>query len=671
MTTPPVSPAREVVETIHGVEVRDPYRWLEDSAAPEVAAWVRAQQAHARSVLDADPHRAEIARRMTQTLAVGVMGTLHPRGRYRFFTRRTGDMNQAALYLLEPDGSERVLVDPGPLSPDGTTALDWWYPSPGGEMVALGISERGDEDSDLCLVDTASGRMLPDRIPRCRLASVAFEPDGRALLYSQHPAPGSVPAGEEHYNRHVYRHLIGTDSAQDVKVFGEGRDKLDFPGLIGFSADRRWTVLTVMQGWSRTAVFLRDGAGEFVPIFEGVDKEVYPYFAGDRLLARTNLEAPNYRLVEIDPLRPSADAWRTIVAESDHPLEDFAVARGGLLVHLLADACSVLHLHGLDGRFARDLAIPPLSTVTGLGAHHDLAAAYVTLEGFTRPATTYEVAADGGLRKVAELPHPIGVDSERHPVRQVFVESADGTPVPMFLVGRPSGRGPTVLTGYGGFNLARTPLWSPTVLPFLEAGGLYCVAGLRGGGEYGERWHRAGMLGNKQNVFDDFIAAAEWLISAGLAEPRTLGILGGSNGGLLVGAAMTQRPELFGAVVCRVPLLDMVRYEGFKVAQIWAAEYGSAADPEAFGWLFAYSPYHHLADGVRYPPVLFTSGEEDTRVDPMHARKMAARTQAAAPQGEVLLRVEPRAGHGMGKPVTKIIPEEADIWSFLLSRLGP
>jgi prolyl oligopeptidase len=240
----------------------------------------------------------------------------------------------------------------------------------------------------------------------------------------------------------------------------------------------------------------------------------------------------------------------------------------------------------------------------------------------------------------------------------------------MFLVGRPSGTGPTVLTGYGGFNLSRTPLWSPTTVPFLEAGGLYVVANLRGGGEYGEAWHRAGMLGAKQNVFDDFIAAAEWLIGAELATPASLGILGGSNGGLLVGAAMTQRPELFGAVVCRVPLLDMVRYEHFQVAQLWAAEYGSAADPEAFVWLHAYSPYHRVTGGVRYPPILLTSGEGDTRVDPMHARKMAARLQAANPAGEVLLRVEPRAGHGQGKPVTKIVPEESDVWSFLLSRLS-
>jgi prolyl oligopeptidase len=501
---------------------------------------------------------------------------------------------------------------------------------------------------------------------------VAFEPGNAAVLYSRLPTPGTVPPGEEHYHKHVFRHVVGTDPAGDVRVFGQGRDKLDYPIMISCSEDGRWTALTVAQGWSRTAVFLRDGEGEFRAIFEGLDKELLVDFAGNRLLGRTNVDAPNYRLVEIDPTRPEPGAWRDLVPEaSDRVLLGAATTCDSILVHHLVDACSVVSEHLPDGTFRRELSIPAMSTVTSIGADWRQERAYLTLESFTRPAEILEYPerpAPGG--PVIRLQPPTGFDPARHPIRQVFYQSADGTRVPMFLVGRPSGTGPTVLTGYGGFNLSRTPLWSPTTVPFLEAGGLYVVANLRGGGEYGEAWHRAGMLGAKQNVFDDFIAAAEWLIGAELATPASLGILGGSNGGLLVGAAMTQRPELFGAVVCRVPLLDMVRYEHFQVAQLWAAEYGSAADPEAFVWLHAYSPYHRVTGGVRYPPILLTSGEGDTRVDPMHARKMAARLQAANPAGEVLLRVEPRAGHGQGKPVTKIVPEEADVWSFLLSRLS-
>jgi prolyl oligopeptidase len=582
-------------------------------------------------------------------------------------------MNQLALYVLDVAGRERLLLDPGPLSPDGATALDWWYPSPDGELVALGLSEAGSEDSVLMVLETATGSIRPDRIPRCRLSVVAFEPGNAALLYSRLPAPGSVPPGEEHYHKHVFRHLLGTDPGEDLEIFGEGRDKLDYPVGLSCSEDGRWTALTVAQGWSRTAGFLRRGEGEFQPIFEGPDKELLMDFAGNRLLGRTNLDAPNYRLVEIDPLRPEPEAWRDLVPEaSDRVLLGAAATRDHILVHHLVDACSVVSEHLPDGAFQRELSIPAKSTVTFIGADWRQERAYLTVERFTRPAEIIEhPQRSARAGPVIRLQPPAGFDPERYPVRQVFYRSTEGTRVPMFLVGRVSGAGPTALTGYGGFNLSRTPLWSPTTVPFLEAGGLYAVANLRGGGEYGEAWHRAGMLGAKQNVFDDFIAAAEWLIGCGLATSASLGILGGSNGGLLVGAAMTQRPELFGAVVCRVPLLDMVRYEHFQVAQLWAAEYGSASDPEAFAWLHAYSPYHRVADGVRYPPILLTSGEEDTRVDPMHARKMAARLQAANPDGEVLLRVEPRAGHGQGKPVTKIVPEEADVWSFLLSHLSP
>jgi prolyl oligopeptidase len=323
-------------------------------------------------------------------------------------------------------------------------------------------------------------------------------------------------------------------------------------------------------------------------------------------------------------------------------------------------------LHFSDGAHDRTLELPDLGTLAALGAHPSSDELYLTVETFTRPAFTLHV----GHAVRERLEPPRGFEPDRFPVRQVRFRSKDGTGVPMFLVGRPDGPGPTVLTGYGGFAVSRTPLWSPATVPFLEAGGLLAVANLRGGAEYGEEWHRAGMLGRKQNVFDDFIAAAEWLLAAGLATPRQLGIMGGSNGGLLVGAAMTQRPELFGAVVCRVPLTDMVRYERFKIAELWAAEYGTASDPEQFGWLYAYSPYHHVEDGVAYPPTLVTAGEEDSRVDPMHARKMTARLQAANPSGTVLLRVEPRAGHGQGKPVAKVVPEEADVWAFLLDVLG-
>jgi prolyl oligopeptidase len=654
-----------VVETLHGVEVRDPFRWLEDGDDPEVRDWVAAQNAYTRSVLDRLPERPAVEARIRQALDVGALGGSEPRGSRRFFTRRDPGMDQPTLMVSEAGGPARTLVDPAPMSEDGTTALDWWIPSPHGDLVCVGLSEAGDEDSDLRLVRTATGEWLDDRIPHCRWSAVAFEPGGGAFLYTRQPTPGTVPPGEEVYHRHVWRHVLGTDPATDVRVFGEGHDKTDIPAVVSISDDGRWTIVTVSHGWTRTSVYLREGGGPFVPIFEGQDERAVLWFSGNRLLGLTNVAAPRFRLVEVDPARPGRDAWTDVIPESEHVLVDVVVTEDRLAAHHLVDACSRVSLHARDGTFERTVDLPPFSTVTALGGDHRSRDLLLTVESFTRPAETREV--DG--RVLDRIEPPTGFDPERYPVRQVRYRSADGTEVPMFLVGRQDAAGPTVLTGYGGFSVSRTPLWMATAVPFLEAGGLMAVANLRGGGEFGEPWHRAGMRACKQNVFDDFITAADWLAGSGLTTRDQLGILGGSNGGLLVGAVMTQRPDLCRAVVCRVPLLDMVRYERFKVAELWIPEYGSASDADQFGWLFAYSPYHHVRDGVRYPAILLTAGEEDARVDPMHARKMTARLQAADPEGLVLLRVEPRAGHGQGKPVAKVVPEEADVWSFLLHEL--
>lgn len=672
MPHPPKTRREEIVETIFGREVRDPYRWLEDPAAPEVRDWVAAQQAFARAHLDRLPGRPAIERRLRESADIGSLGIHLPRGRYRFATRREPGRQQPALYVIDPDGGERLLVDPAPESPDGATAIDWWYPSGDGELVAYGISEGGGEESVLHLLETASGRVLPDRIDRCRGATVAFEPGNRALLYSRQPKPGTVPAGEEAYHRHVHRHVLGTDPESDTDLLGEGRPMTDFPGLLSVASSGRWATCVMSQGWTRTAVFLRHGEGRFEAFFEGIEALVQPWFDGDRLLAVTNHEAPRWRLVEIDPEHPDPRSWRTLVPESEHVLLQAATAGGRLLVHHLARAASRVSVHAAGGALERVLEVPPFSTVTAIGADPERPDAYLTLQGYTRPPAVLELDAGSGrarTRVVEALAPPPGFDGDRHPTRQVTYTSKDGTEVTMFLVGRTDGAGPTLLTGYGGYNINRTPLWSPNFVPFLEAGGLIAEPNLRGGGEYGEDWHRAGMLGRKQNVFDDFFAAAESLVEHGHCRPAQLGIMGGSNGGLLVGVALTQRPELFGAVVCRVPLLDMVRYERFKIARLWAAEYGSAEDPEGFGWLYAYSPYHHVREGLPYPPTLITTGEEDSRVEPMHARKMAALLQAANPKALTLLRVDRRAGHGQGKPVGKMVQEEADIWAFLLDHL--
>jgi prolyl oligopeptidase len=659
---PPFTRVRATVDIVHGVEVSDPYQWLEDTGSPEVRDWLAGQRAHTRSVLSRYPSRPALERRLAEAFGCGMLGPSVPRGSRRFFTRRTGAMDQAALYVDE-DGRERVLLDPPALTGDPTGALDWYFPSEDGGLVAAGVSTGGEEHSLLHLIRTSAGEVLADRIPNCQWGYVEFEPGGASILYAVFPEG-------EFYGQHVRRHVFGRPVEEDEVVF-RPEDRTESPEPISVSPDGRWTAITVSRGWGESSLWLAEADGPFREVFHGEGESIRAWFSGGRLVGMTNVGAPNWRFVEIDPDRPASSEWRDLVAQTEHVLLDVESSSDRLLVHHLVEACSWVSVHNLEGQFEGIVDLPPLATVTGLGAHPSATDVFLTVETFTRPAFVISVdPATGRFAPLGGLEPPAGFDPAAHPVRQVRFKSRDGTPSVMFLVGRPAGDGPTLLTGYGGFNISRTPVWTPSAVPFLEAGGLLAVAVLRGGGEYGEAWHRDGMLGAKQNVFDDFIAAAEALQEHGHCSPATLGIRGGSNGGLLVGAAMTQRPELFAAVVCQVPLLDMVRYERFRIAELWNREYGSAADPEAFRWLHAYSPYHNVREGTTYPPLLLLTGEDDARVDPSHAYKFAALLQATHPEGLTLLRVEERAGHGQGKPVTKLVPEEADVWAFLLQHLG-
>jgi prolyl oligopeptidase len=659
---PPFARVQEIVDVLHGEEVADPYRWLEEVGSAPVRAWVGKQRKHTRAVLDSYTARPRLEQRLAGVFGVGMLGPSIPRRNRRLFTRRTGAMDQAALYVAE-EGLERTLLDPAELTGDETGAIDWYFPSGDGELVAVGVSTGGEERSLLHVVRVADGVVLPDRIPNCQWGFVEFEPGGYSLLYTVFPEG-------EFYGQHVRRHVLGRPPGEDEVIF-RPEDRTEAPAPISVSPDGRWIAICSERGWGESSLWLAEAGGLFQEVFRGDGEAVRAWFSDGRLVAMTNAEAPNWRFVEIDPSDPAPTGWRDLVPETENVLQGVEASSDRLLVHHLMDACSWVSVHNLQGQFEGIIDLPPLATVTGLGAHPSATSVFLTVETFTRPGFVIEVdPATGRFAPLGGLEPPEGFDPAAYPVRQVRFTSRDGTPSVMFLVGRQEGAGPTLLTGYGGFNVSRTPVWTPSVVPFLEAGGLLAVAVLRGGGEYGEAWHRAGMLGAKQNVFDDFIAAAESLIAHGFCTPASLGIRGGSNGGLLVGAAMTQRPELFGAVVCQVPLLDMVRYERFRIAELWNREYGSAADPDAFAWLYAYSPYHRVRDDAAYPPLLLLTGEDDARVDPSHAFKFAALMQARHPQSLTLLRVEERAGHGQGKPVTKLVPEEADVWAFLLEHLA-
>jgi prolyl oligopeptidase len=668
-----------VVEKLHGVAVADPYRWLEDGDSPEVGRWVEKQNAFTRSVLDGLPGRGKIHDRLSALLDIGFQGTPAPAKGHYFYTRREGKQNQPVLYVRDGlKGAERVLLDPNRLSADGTVALDWWFPSRDGRLLAYGLSKDGNEQSTLHVLDVATGRDQADVIGRTRACSLTWLPDGSGFYYTRFPA--DPKRGEENYNRRVFFHRLGDDPVKDADVFGEGRTKEDWPG-VALSPDGRWLVVTVAQGWSRSEVYFKDRTrddGRFEPLVEGVEALFSVTARNDRLYVLTNDGAPRYRLYRVDPLRPVRASWEEIIAEGPDVLDGVAAVGDSVVAQYMHKAAARLRVFDRDGKPRGDVELPTLGSLTGLGGEWDGDELFFGFQSLTVPQSVYRLDLKTNKTGLWERVKA-DIDFAAYEVEQVTYPSADNakTPVTMFLAHKkgvkPDGKTPALLYGYGGFNVSLTPSFNAARFVFLERGGLLAVANLRGGGEYGEAWHRAGMLGQKQNVFDDFVGAAEWLVAKGYTDRDRLAIQGGSNGGLLVGAALTQRPDLFRAAVCQVPLMDMVRYHRFLLARLWIPEYGSAEEPEEFRWLYAYSPYHRVKDGTKYPAVLLGAAESDTRVDALHARKMAARLQAATASGAgrpVLLRLEPKAGHGAGKPRGKVLDELTDTWSFLFWQLG-
>jgi prolyl oligopeptidase len=681
LAAPLATRTENVVEEIHGVEVHDPYRWLENGDSPEVAAWTAEQNRRLRERLDAVPGRQWLEERLWQWQETGSLGAPVVRGKGKrtrlFYTRRDGKQNQPVLYVRDGrDGKDRALLDVNQLAADGTQALDWWYPSEDGVLLAYGISSSGDENSTLRVREVGTGRDREDTILRARACSLAWLPTGEGFYYTRYPASGTVPAGEEHYHRCVYFHRLGTDPAADAKIFGDGLSLSSWPN-VQLSPNGRWLGIEVSEGWSKTDVFLIDveKGGPPVPVVTG-RQAIFNLveLLDDRLYLVSNENAPHYQLFEVNLRKPERANWKLVIPEGEDTLESAAPAGGKLVALYLTDASSRVRVFSSHGKLLHEIALPGLGTVAGLYTRHDQRDVYLPFTSFLTPTKVLRHdVAKATTELWQELTAP--VDTTHFAVEQVRYPSKDGTSVPMFLVHKNElvrdGNNPTLLYGYGGFNVNLTPSFAAWVGPFIERGGVYAVANLRGGGEYGEAWHRAGMLENKQNVFDDFVAAAEYLVREKITSPERLAISGRSNGGLLVAAAVTQRPALFKAAVCGVPLTDMIRYHRLQIARLWIPEYGSAENPEQFAWLYAYSPYHHVKDGTAYPATLIFSAESDTRVDPMHARKFAARLQAAtSSKAPILLRMEGKAGHGAGKPLAKIIAQYTDEFAFLFAELG-
>jgi prolyl oligopeptidase len=686
--------ADSTAETIHGIRIADPYRWLEDADSPETQDFVREQLDYARHRLDAVAQRARIRARLAQLLEIGTLTAPHQGGRFYFYTRREGGQNQPVFYVRHGvDGRDCALVDPNAMASDGTVALDCWYPSHDGRYVAYGTSQGGDEKSTLHVIEirvvdgreggdgtSVTGEPLVDVIEHTRACSLAWKPDDSGFYYTRYPAEGEVPEGEENYHRQVFYHALGADPAGDPFVFGDGErgDPQQWPN-VSLSEDGRWLVISVEHGWSKTELFLKDVAnnGPVVPIAGGRDFIYSGEVFRGTLYLRTNEDAPRFRMFAVPADRPTRQLWKEIIPQTDAVMQSAEVIGGRLVVAYERNAVHELKVCSLDGRQVINVVMPGQGSVFGIGGNWDSREVFYGFNSYTVPPTVYryDFASSNSL-VWAKVAAP-GIEPDRYEVKQVWYSSKDKTRVPMFVIAKKGlvldGRNPTLLTGYGGFNVSLTPGFNRGAYLWLENGGVYAVANLRGGAEFGEEWHRAGMLANKQNVFDDFIAAAEYLISSEYTDREHLAIYGGSNGGLLMGASMTQRPELFRAVVCAVPLLDMLRYQKFRIARLWIPEYGSSEDVEQFQWLFAYSPYHHVKDGVVYPATLFLTADSDSRVDPMHAKKMAAMLQAKAANGPdrpILLRVESKTGHGAGKPVAKLIEESTDVYSFLFEQLG-
>jgi prolyl oligopeptidase len=680
--TPPRAKTEVVEDTLHGHKITDPYRWLENSQAPDTQQYVHEELAYTRSVLDPLPGRVQIHQRLTQLLSIGTIGTPQLGGKYYFYTRREGTQNQPVLFVREGiHGKDRVLVDVNQLAADGTVALDWWFPSEDGKYVAYGTSASGSEESTLKVIDTASGKLLPDTIERTRFASVAWKKDNSAFYYSRHPKKGDVPPGEEVYHVKIFYHTLGTDPAKDPLIFGEGRKAQDIPGVQLADDDDRWLLITVFQGWAKSEMYLQDLKAGTPPveITSGKDFLYSGEIYQDKLYITTNEDAPRSRVLVVDAANPKRENWKEIVPQSDAVLQNTSIVGGKLGAQYEKNASSLLKLFQLDGKFIADIPLPAIGSVNGSGSKWNRQELFFGFQSFTIPPSIYHYDLSSGKTDLWDKVNAPGIDPSAYEVNQVWYTSKDGTKVPMFVFHKKglqlNGHNPTLLTGYGGFNISLTPNFVGGRYLWLEHGGIFAVANLRGGAEFGEEWHQAGMLQNKQNVFDDFISAAEYLISEKYTDKDHLAIQGGSNGGLLVGAAFTQRPDLYRAVVCQVPLLDMLRYQNFQIAKLWIPEYGSAEDSKQFDWLYAYSPYHHVKQGTQYPAILFMTADTDTRVDPMHAKKMAALMQAEAANGQsrerpILLRIETKAGHGAGKPITKQIEEGTDIYSFLFWQLG-
>jgi prolyl oligopeptidase len=668
ITAPPATRQDDIQETLNGVTVLDPYRWLEDQESAETRTWINQQNEYTHKNLDSWPGREHLERRLTELKKVERIGSPIERNGRLFYRKRAADQEQFIIYTRQGDvGKEEVLIDPNPMSADHSTNVDIMDVSKEGTLLAYVVRIGGKDETEVHVLDVAARHDLPDVLPARVYFDLSFLPDGTGFYYATMLDDGP----------RVRFHKLGTKAEDDKDVFGNGYAKEAI--VIGdVSEDGRHLIIHVFHGAAADKVEIwaqnLKVNGPIEPLIKDLDARSLGFAVGDQMFLQTNYKAPKGKVMTLDMAKPSPENWRVVVPEAEDAIDSVSLAGGKIWVTYVKNATSIVKVFQPDGKLLFQPSLPALGSVYDVQGRWENSFAYFTYASYAIPATVYRSDMSSGKQSVwAQIKVP--VDESKFEVKQIWYTSKDGTKVPMFLLYvkgiKLNGENPALLEGYGGFAVNNTPFFSSDAIVWAERGGVYALANLRGGGEFGEAWHKAGMLARKQNVFDDFIGAAEWLIQDRYTNPDKLAILGGSNGGLLVGAALTQRPELYRAVVCWHPLLDMLRYDQFMEAQFWVAEYGSAKDPEQFKWLYAYSPYQHVRKGVKYPAVLFMTGDGDTRVAPLHARKMVALLQADnGADRPIMLRYELTAGHSGGRSLTQEIGDSVDELSFLFWQLG-
>ena len=682
MITPityPVARKGDQVDDYHGVKVADPYRWLEDLDSPETRAWVEAENKLTFGYLESIPQRTAIKERLTKLWNYEKYGIPFKEGNRYFYTRNSGLQNQAVLYTVTAlDAQPQMVLDPNTLSADGTVAVSGMEVSPDGKLLAYSLSASGSDWQEWKVRDVATSKDLSDHLKWVKFSGVSWTRDGKGFFYSRYDEPKSDTLKGTNYFQKVYFHKLGTAQSDDVLIY-ERPDQKDWLFGGNVTDDGNYLVITIYQGTDvKSRVYYKDLKAKEAPVVKLLDDfdAAYNYIGneGTRFWFQTDLQAPRGKVIEVDVSKPERNNWKVVVPESKEALQATSFVNNKFITNYLKDAYTQVKIYDTAGKLVNEVAFPGIGSAEGFGGKATDKETFYSFTGFTTPTTIYRYDMTTGKSAVFRQPK-VDFNPADFETKQVFYTSKDGTKVPMFITHKKGvkldGNNPTYLYGYGGFNVSVTPAFSVGNLVWMEMGGVYAQPNLRGGGEYGEEWHQQGMKLKKQNVFDDFVAAAQWLIDNKYTSRPKLAIGGGSNGGLLVGAALTQRPDLFGAALPAVGVMDMLRFQKFTIGWAWVSDYGSSDDANEFKALYAYSPLHNIKPGTSYPPTLITTADHDDRVWPGHSFKFAAALQAA--QGgpaPILIRIETKAGHGAGKPTTKIIEDIADRWAFLLKTLS-